>query len=163
MPILFLDRDGTLMHDVGYPRDPADVRLLPGAVESIRLLSELRYTPAVVSNQSGIGRGLIAQSEADAVHNQFVALFVAGSFIELPCYYCPHAPEDDCSCRKPKPGLLLEAARSFGEVVDEECVMIGDKPSDVDAGRAAGCGLNLLFRGDWDDMVRQIGHHERRS
>jgi D-glycero-D-manno-heptose 1,7-bisphosphate phosphatase len=135
--MLFLDRDGTLMEDVGYPNDPAQVRLIPGAPHAVRKLVELGFVPAVVSNQSGLGRGLITQEQADAVHNRFVERFETASGVRLRCYYCPHVPEDDCTCRKPRPGLLLQAAEELG-MTGKPGMIIGDKESDVMAGRAAG-------------------------
>jgi len=154
--LLFLDRDGTLMHDVGYPRDPADVRLLSGAAEAVRALAALGYVPAVVSNQSGVGRGRIAPAEAEAVHLRFVEQFAEASGLVLPCSYCPHGPDDDCMCRKPKPGLLIATAQRLGLPIGRTSIMIGDKESDAAAGRAAGCGLNLRFRGDWAEMLEAI-------
>ena len=133
--LLLLDRDGTLMEDVGYPNDPAAVRLLPGAAAAVRAFADAGFLPAVVSNQSGLARGRISPQEAQAVHERFVALFAEASGLELPCYYCPHGPDDDCDCRKPKPGMLLAAARDLDGT---PAVMVGDKPSDVAAGRAAG-------------------------
>lgn len=135
--LLLLDRDGTLMEDVGYPKDPASVRLIPGAAKAIRELADRGFAPAVVSNQSGLARGLITPDEALAVHERFVELFERESGIRVPCFYCPHGPEDGCGCRKPKPGLLIEAAK-FLDRIGCPAVMVGDKPSDVEAGRAVG-------------------------
>ena len=133
--LLLLDRDGTLMEDVGYPNDPDAVRLIPGAAEAIRELGDCGFVPAVASNQSGIARGMISQEQALAVHGRFVELFERESGVRLPCYYCPHGPEDGCECRKPKPGLLVEAAKAL-DMVGRPAAMVGDKPSDVEAGRA---------------------------
>lgn len=132
--LLLLDRDGTLMEDVGYPNDPAAVRLIPNAAKAIRELAGRGFVPAVVSNQSGLARGLISPDEAVAVHERFVELFERESSVRIPCFYCPHGQEDGCDCRKPKPGLLIEAAKSL-DMVGRPAVMIGDKPSDVEAGR----------------------------
>ncbi len=152
--LLFLDRDGTLMRDTGYPRDPAEVELLPGAAAAILQAVEWGFVPAVVSNQSGIGRGLITPAEAEAVHARFVALFLAASGVRLPCWYCPHAPEGGCSCRKPAPGLLKQAAAELN-LVGAPGVMVGDKPSDVAAATAAGYD-GLLFGGDWPAVARTL-------
>jgi histidinol-phosphate phosphatase family protein len=135
--MLFLDRDGTLIEDVGYPNDPAQVRLLPGAAEAVRELAARGFVPAVVSNQSGLARGLITPDQAQAVHDRFVELFDAASGLRLPCYYCPHGPDDGCDCRKPLPGLLRRAAADLG-MAGTPGVMVGDKPADVDAGHRAG-------------------------
>lgn len=136
-PLLFLDRDGTLMEDVGYPRDPNEVRLLPGAVDGVRRLVSRGFVPVVVSNQSGLARGLITPAEAQAVHDRFVALFAAESGIMLPCFYCPHGPQDRCECRKPRPGLLRQAIAELN-YPNSPGVMVGDKISDLEAAAALG-------------------------
>ena len=144
--ILFLDRDGTLMEDVGYPRDPAQVRLLPGAADAVRELAAAGFVPVVVSNQSGIARGLITPDEARAVHDRFVALFESASGVRLPCYYCPHGPDDGCDCRKPKPGLYLEIAQRL------DCALagvpvIGDSARDLEPARTLGARPILVRTG----------------
>ena len=143
---LFLDRDGTLIVDVGYPKDPAQVELLPGAAESLRDL-ERDWALVIISNQSGIGRGLITFDEANAVHDRMVELFEAEGIAFAGVYYCPHAPETGCACRKPAPGLLQQAAREL-DLDLTASVIVGDKPSDVEAGLAVGA-RGVLFAGDW--------------
>jgi len=140
---LFIDRDGTLIVYVGYPRDSAQVEPLPGAVDALRAL-QARFTLVIVSNQSGIGRGLITQAEARAVHARVVERFGQAGVAFAGAYYCPHDPGAGCACRKPAPRLLLDAAREL-DLDLAASVMIGDKPSDVAAGRAAGCGHALRF------------------
>jgi histidinol-phosphate phosphatase family protein len=134
---LLLDRDGTLMADVGYPNDPAQVRLIPGAAAAVRDLARHGFVPAVVSNQSGIARRIITPAQATAVHDRFVDLFARASGLKLPCFYCPHGPADGCDCRKPQPGLLVRAMAALG-LTGRPAVMVGDKPSDVAAGKAIG-------------------------
>ena len=153
LAMLFLDRDGTLMEDVGYPKDPADVRLLPGAADAVRELVGLGYVPAVVSNQSGIARGLVTPEQAAAVHRRFVELFEEASGERLPAYYCPHGPDDGCDCRKPKTGLLRTAAVDL-EMVGKPGAMVGDKYSDMEAAHTAGYDGVLLD--DWPDAVRRL-------
>lgn len=150
-PALFIDRDGTLIADVGYPRDPALVEPLPGAFEALRALGA-RFALVIVSNQSGIGRGRITEAEAHAVHARVVEVFARAGVTFAGAYYCPHGPDAGCACRKPAPGLLLDAARELGLDLAGS-VMVGDKASDVAAGRAAGCGRALRFgpRSDPDD------------
>jgi histidinol-phosphate phosphatase family protein len=150
MRALFLDRDGTLIVDTGYPRDPALVVPVPGAIEALQVLRE-RFVFVVVSNQSGIGRGIIAQAEADAVHARFVEVFAAAGIAFARVMYCPHAPEAGCACRKPLPQMLLD---SGSPVVG--AVMVGDKPADVAAGVAAGCAMSLLYAGDWPAIVQRL-------
>jgi len=158
-PYLFLDRDATLIRDTVYPRDPAAVELLPGAADAVGDLARRGFRPVVVSNQSGVARGLITPAEAAAVHARFVALFTAAAGLDLPCWYCFHGPADGCDCRKPKPGLFRQAARHFGDPIDTRSVTVGDKPGDLDAGRAAGCGLTVLFEGDWSAVHAHITGH----
>lgn len=136
---LFLDRDGTIIEDTGYVRRVEDVRLLPGVVEALNDLRR-RYRLVLVSNQSGVGRGMFTRKELDAVHARMAELlgipFDAVS-------YCVHAPDDDCACRKPRPGMIVEAARTL-DLDLAQSIMIGDKPSDIAAGAAAGCLTALL-------------------
>lgn len=158
---LFLDRDGTLIVDVGYPRDPDRVELIPGVSDALAELQK-SWALVVISNQSGIGRGIITEQEAAAVHRQFVELFTRAGVSFAGCFYCPHAPDASCRCRKPAPGLIEDAATSLGLDVAAS-VMVGDKPSDLEAGRAAGCGRVVLFGPDdgsgstraesWADIV----------
>jgi D-glycero-D-manno-heptose 1,7-bisphosphate phosphatase len=151
---LFLDRDGTLIVDVGYPRDPALVQPLPSAIDMLR---ELQATHAlvIISNQSGIARGLITEDELQAVHARVADVFAEGGVTFAGAYYCRHAPDAGCPCRKPAPGLLLDAARDL-DLDLARSIMIGDRPSDVEAGRAAGCEHAIQFS-DWE-AVRRIWH-----
>ena len=135
---LFLDRDGTIIVDVGYPSDPAQVILLEGVADALRGAKELGYELIVVSNQSGIGRGLLRAEDVDRVQ-QHVADLLAEQGAALDAfYYCPHAPDAGCSCRKPSPEMLQSAARDRALDLSRS-IMVGDKESDVQAGRAAGC------------------------
>jgi D-glycero-D-manno-heptose 1,7-bisphosphate phosphatase len=148
VPAVFLDRDGTLNRETGYLHDRADWRWLPGAPQALARLYGRGYRLVVVSNQSGLARGLYGKEAVDALHrwvNEDLAGF--GAVIEA-FYYCPHHPEftGDCSCRKPKPGLLLRAAEELG-LDCRASWMIGDKISDIQAGRAAGCRPVLVRTG----------------
>jgi histidinol-phosphate phosphatase family protein len=156
-PALFIDRDGTLITDVGYPRDPARVEPLPGVFDALRAL-QASFALVIISNQSGLGRGIITQAEASAVHDRVVEVFGRAGIEFAGAYYCPHAPEAGCTCRKPAPGLLLDAARDLGLDLAGS-VMLGDKASDVAAGLAAGCGHALRFGPDTDgaDGARRAG------
>jgi D-glycero-D-manno-heptose 1,7-bisphosphate phosphatase len=145
---LFVDRDGTLIADTGYPRDPALVELLPGATDALREL-QAHFALVIVSNQSGIGRGLVSEAEARAVHDRVIDMFARVGVAFVGAYYCPHAPGDGCLCRKPAPGLLLDAAREL-DLDLARSIMLGDKPSDVAAGQAAGCGHTIRFGPDAD-------------
>ncbi|MEK7793013.1 MAG: HAD family hydrolase [Candidatus Hydrogenedentota bacterium] len=141
---VFFDRDGTLIVDKGYLADPDGVELLPGAAEAVEFFVKARYVPIIVTNQSGIGRGYYAAAKVEAVNARTIELFAARGVSISHVYYCPHAPDDGCECRKPAPGMLLRAAAELGLDI-ERSIMIGDKPSDIEAGRAAGCGINVLL------------------
>lgn len=135
---VFLDRDGTVIHDLDYPRDPDQVRLVPGAAAALARLRDAGFALVLVSNQSGVGRGLITPREAELVHERVVALLAERDVRLDGAYYCPHAPDAGCGCRKPAPGMILEAAERLGIDVSGSYV-VGDKPSDVRAGQRAGC------------------------
>lgn len=130
--VLF-DRDGTLVHDVPYNGDPARVRPMTGAVEAVRLARASGWATGVISNQSGIGRGLLTEDDVRRVDARVDEVFGAFAVWEI----CPHAPEAGCGCRKPAPGLVLAAARRLG-VDPRACVVIGDIGADLAAARAAG-------------------------
>ncbi len=134
--------------DVGYPRDPARVELLAGAADALRSLQR-DYALVIISNQSGIGRGLIREAEARAVHDRVVECYRAAGVTFAGAYYCPHTPDDRCRCRKPAAGLIEDAAREL-ELDVGSSIMIGDKPSDLEAGRAAGCRYVVRLGPDED-------------
>jgi D-glycero-D-manno-heptose 1,7-bisphosphate phosphatase len=135
---LFLDRDGVVIEDVGYPSDPAGVRLIDGALDGMSRIAEAGWRLVLVSNQSGVGRGLVTPDQAASVHRRLIQELEAGGVQLAGIYYCFHAPGDGCRCRKPSPGLVLEAARDL-QLDLERSVMVGDKESDLEAGRRAGC------------------------
>jgi D-glycero-D-manno-heptose 1,7-bisphosphate phosphatase len=130
---VLLDRDGTLVVDVPYNGDPARVEPVAGAREALGRLRAAGVALAVVSNQSGIARGLVSREQVDAVNRRVEELLGPLG----PVFVCPHGPGDGCACRKPRPGLVLRAAEALG-VAPEGCAMIGDIGADVDAARAAG-------------------------
>jgi histidinol-phosphate phosphatase family protein len=138
LAVLF-DRDGTLVEDVPYNGDPALVRPRPGARAALDRLRRESIPIAVVSNQSGVGRGLLDQAQVEAVNRRVEELLgPIGVWL-----VCPHAPEDGCECRKPRPGLVLEAAVRLG-VRPESCVLVGDIGADVEAATAAGARAILV-------------------
>lgn len=136
---ILLDRDDTLIRDVPYNADPARVEPMPGAREALQRLRAARIPTAVISNQSGIGRGLLTAQQVEAVNARTDELLGPLG----PWLYCPHAPEDRCDCRKPAPGLIRQAAQRLG-VAPERCVVIGDVGADVEAARAAGARAVLV-------------------
>lgn len=136
--VLF-DRDGTLIDDVPYNGDPSQVRVRPGAREALDRLRGAGVRIAMVTNQSGVARGLLTQEQVHAVNARIEELIGPLDAVLV----CAHGPDDACECRKPKPGLVLEAARRLG-VRPSQCVVIGDIGSDVEAARAAGARAVLV-------------------
>ncbi len=136
---VLLDRDGTLVVDVPYNGDPDLVEPMPGAREALDLLRAHEIPTAVVSNQSGIGRGRITPAQCDAVFARMAELLGPLG----PVFICPHTPEDGCACRKPQPELIVRAAAEL-RVPVEDCVMIGDIGADVGAAHAAGARAVLV-------------------
>jgi D-glycero-D-manno-heptose 1,7-bisphosphate phosphatase len=130
---VFFDRDGTLIHDVPYNADPALVRPTPYARESLQRLRSLGIPIGVLSNQSGIGRGILSAAEVAAVNNRIEQLLGP---IDL-WMICPHVPADRCPCRKPAPGMVLKACCTLG-VSPSETALIGDIGSDMEAARISG-------------------------
>ena len=135
---LFLDRDGTVIEDRGYMHDPALVQLLPDAAESLRAMTREGWALIVISNQSGVGRGLITPQEMDAVQQRFLEVMSGAGVAITASYVCVHRPDDGCHCRKPSPFYVEQAAREYGLDL-KQCWMIGDRRSDILCGKNAGC------------------------
>ena len=150
---VFLDRDGTLIEEVHYLKDPQKVQVLEGVFEALHCLIQHQIPLFIVTNQSGIGRGLIQLDEYEAVHQRLMELFSqAGIFIQK-TDYCPYHPESgigpykqDSEDRKPKPGMILKACQEFS-INPQNIVMVGDKMDDVFAGQNAGGKGVLLLTG----------------
>ncbi|TFV62657.1 HAD family hydrolase, partial [Blastococcus sp. CT_GayMR20] len=131
--LVLFDRDGTLVHDFPYNGDPDWVRPVPGAKEALDRLRARGVQVGVVSNQSGVARGIITRAQVDACMERLAELL--GPFDTL--QICPHGPDDGCDCRKPAPGMVKAACAELG-VDPARCVVIGDIGADVDAAAAAG-------------------------
>ncbi len=145
-PTLFLDRDGVLIVDCNYLNDPTAVQLIPGAADALVRLRKAGWLIAVVTNQSGIARGLITREQLTAVHERLEELLAdAGSGFDV-LAYCPHGPLDGCNCRKPCPGMLDSIAQHLTWAV-ESSVVIGDKRSDLDLASRAGLKPILVRTG----------------
>lgn len=144
MRAVFFDRDGTLMEDAHYCGDPALVRVFPGVPEALRRLKAARFAIFVITNQSGIGRGLITEDQYRAVHAEFLRQAGAGSIDAT--YYCADAPGIPSARRKPAPAMVLEAAADFG--IDlAKSYFIGDKAADIECGKRAGTRTVLVLTG----------------
>jgi D-glycero-D-manno-heptose 1,7-bisphosphate phosphatase len=151
---VFLDKDGTLIEDVPYNVDPALIRLTPGAGEALAALQGAGYKLIVVSNQSGVARGLFGETALRGVEERLGGLLAEHGVKLDGFYYCPHHPDGimpdytlECSCRKPAPGMVLAAAAEHG-IALEASWLIGDILNDVEAGRRAGCQTILIANGN---------------
>lgn len=157
VPAVFLDKDGTLVHDVPYNVDPARVRLTPFTVDALRLLKGCGFRLVMVSNQPGLARGLFDQAALTRLLNHLGAMLEAEGVPLDSMHVCPHAPQitPACDCRKPAPGMLHRAATLHG--IDlRRSWMVGDILDDVEAGHRAGCRSVLLDVGNetvWDQST----------
>lgn len=149
---LFLDRDGTLNREVDYLADPADLELIGSAARALGNARRAGHAIVIITNQSGIARGLLTEADLSAIHARLNELLLAADpDARVDGYYaCPHHPDIgsapyrlNCTCRKPKPGLFLQAARDLGlDLV--RSAMVGDSIRDLDAARAAGVPARYL-------------------
>lgn len=156
-PAVFCDRDGTLNEDAdGYISAPERLVLFPGVTGALRDLAQAGYALVVVSNQSGVGRGIMSLRDLERVNERFVELLEADGVRLDGLYFCPHAPEEGCECRKPRPGMLQRAARELGIDLARSW-MVGDKVDDVLAGRAAGCRAVLIRAGAGEGCGPECG------
>jgi D-glycero-D-manno-heptose 1,7-bisphosphate phosphatase len=141
---VFFDRDGTLMEEVHYCGDPATVRLFPGVPEALRKLKEVGFRTFVISNQSGIGRGLITEAQYHAVQDELLRQIGAGLIDAT--YFCADPPAVPSTRRKPEPGMVLEAASAY-DIDLARSYFIGDKSADIECGRRAGTRTILVLTG----------------
>lgn len=165
---IFLDKDGTLVHNVPYNVAPERIQLMPGVAEGLQRLHAAGYTLIVITNQSGVARGYFAEEALDGVEARLRDLLAEYGVPLAGFYYCPHHPDGvepayatTCTCRKPAAGLLLQAAHDH----DIECSqswLIGDILNDIEAGRRAGCRTVLVDTGgetEWELSPDRMPHH----
>ncbi|MQX37764.1 D-glycero-alpha-D-manno-heptose-1,7-bisphosphate 7-phosphatase [Roseospira navarrensis] len=161
-PAAFLDRDGTLNVDVDYAARPDQITWIEGAVPALRRLNAAGWWVIVVTNQSGVARGLYGEDTVRALHDWMAAdLARQGARIDA-FYYCPHHATAgvgpyrvDCACRKPAPGMLLQAMADY-PVDRARSFMLGDRVRDVEAGKAAGIASHLYEGGNVDAVVARL-------
>lgn len=144
---IFLDRDGVINHDrPGFVKSWAEFEFLPGVLDALRLLAATPYAIVVITNQSAVGRGLLTLQTLDEIHARMLQVIrAAGGRVDA-IYYCPHHPDAGCLCRKPRPGLLLQAARDL-DLDLSRCWLIGDSPRDLRSAAAAGVQAILVRTG----------------
>lgn len=147
---VFLDKDGTIIEDLPYNVDPSRITWQPGVFEALKLLIDNDYLLVIITNQSGVARGLFKEEDLLAVKAAMSNTLKEHGITLAGFYYCPHHKEGtvkeytlDCDCRKPKPGLLLKAARDL-QIDLSASWMIGDTANDIEAGKEAGCKTILV-------------------
>ena len=152
-PAIFMDRDGTLSHEVGYVNHVSRFRLYPWAVEAVRLVNRSGFLAVVITNQAGVARGYFPESVIHEVHAALNAFMEAGGARLDGVYYCPHHPSageppyrKDCDCRKPKPGLLRQAEADLGADLSRSFV-VGDRLGDLELAWAVGASGVLVRSG----------------
>jgi len=154
-PAVFLDRDGVIIQNVAdYVRSCEDIAFITSTLAALKHLAQSNYRIVMVTNQSAIGRGIISFSQSQEINRQIIdTISKAGGRVDG-LYLCPHAPTDQCYCRKPKPGLILQAAQDLSIDLSHS-VMIGDALTDIQAGQAAGVPTNILVKtGRGADQLR---------
>ncbi|MCX7887494.1 MAG: D-glycero-beta-D-manno-heptose 1,7-bisphosphate 7-phosphatase, partial [Verrucomicrobiae bacterium] len=143
---VFMDRDGVLMEDANYVGELERVVIIPAAYRALKRLQDAGYKLVVVTNQSGVARGFFTLQHVGIVHDYLSEQFAAHG-VRIDRYYvCPHHPDDNCECRKPKPKALYDAAEEF-DLDLSRCYMIGDRSSDITAGQNAGVKTILVLTG----------------
>jgi D-glycero-D-manno-heptose 1,7-bisphosphate phosphatase len=148
-----LDRDGTVIEECHYLSDPRQVKLISGVADGLRELSRMGLGLVVITNQSGVGRGFFDEMRVRLVHERMGQLLEAEGLHLDGIYFCPHKPEDDCPCRKPRPGLVENAEKDLG-FDPQTAFFIGDKPCDIELGRRIGA-TTFLVRTGYGTQVAQ--------
>jgi len=140
---VFIDRDGTIARDVPYCSRPEDFELFPGAPQAIRLMKKAGFKVVVITNQSGVGRGYFTETMLHKIHARMCDELASRGAPLDGVYYCPHHPDDNCECRKPKSAMFRRAEKELG--IDlARSYMVGDMALDVEAGKAVGCKTVLI-------------------
>ena len=160
MPAVLLDRDGVINKNrADYVKRWEEFEFLPGAIEALATMRDAGLRLAVVTNQSAVGRGLLASHRLREIHRRMLVLCAANGGAIEGVFACEHAPGEGCRCRKPQAGLLLRAMAALGEP-PERCVFIGDAPEDLLAARAAGVPFVLVRTGRGDEALRHPAYRE---
>lgn len=159
MKLIILDRDGVINRDSdSFIKTPDEWLPLPGSLEAIARLNQAGYRVVVSTNQSGVGRGLFAMATLNAIHQKMhTSAQQVGANIDA-VFFCPHTQDDNCDCRKPKSGMLLEIAKRFEiNLRHENVVVVGDSLRDLQAGFVVGCRPYLVLTGKGQDTMSKGG------
>ena len=163
---IFLDRDGTLVEEVGYLKMIEDMRFTPKALEALKIFHDLGFLNIVITNQSAVARGLLSPKELKKIHKRLGELAAEEGAVVDAYYHCPHLPEGrmapynvDCDCRKPKPGMILQAQQKY-QLDLAQCYLVGDKSSDLETAKNAGVhpvlvetGYGAQTKASWTESV----------
>ncbi len=161
MKTIILDRDGVINHDSdAYIKSPDEWVPIAGSLEAIARLSQAGYRILVATNQSGVARGLFDLETLNAIHQKMVSAIKQHGGNLDGIYYCPHGPDDNCTCRKPRPGLLLQIERELGIDLSQTSV-VGDSLRDIQAAAAIGAKPVLVLTGKGTTTLDQIKHEQR--
>ncbi len=156
MNTIILDRDGVINQDSdAYIKSPDEWIPIPGSLEAIARLSQAGYQVVVATNQSGLARGLFDQATLDAIHHKMESAIHQHGGELAGIYYCPHGPDDGCSCRKPKPGLLQQIEQELG-IDPTQTVLVGDSLRDLQAATAFGIKPILVLTGKGIETAKEI-------
>ncbi len=144
---VFLDRDGVINRDSpDFIKTAEELEILTAVPEAVAKLNRLGFLVFVITNQSGVARGLLSHEDLDAIHAKLGGVIAGGGGSISGIYHCPHVPEDGCDCRKPKPGMILEAAREH-DIDLRRSYLVGDKPTDIECGASVGLQTILVLSG----------------
>jgi D-glycero-D-manno-heptose 1,7-bisphosphate phosphatase len=146
-----LDRDGTILEEVSYLSDPKQIALIPGAGKALRDLSDMGFGLVVITNQSALGRGYFDVAQLTRIHDRLLEMLRAEKVAVDGLYYCPHTPQDQCFCRKPRPGLIQKASEDLNFDLPDS-IVIGDKLSDIEMGCRVGA-MTMLVRTGYGAQV----------
>jgi len=147
--VFFVDRDGVINKEIGYLHDIDKFEFINGVLEAFEYILSRNYDIIVVTNQSGIGRGFYSEDNFLELNKWMVNFLKSKGINILDVFYCPHSPEDDCNCRKPKPGMFLDAKKKFNIEMDKSW-SIGDKETDIMAATYAGISNTILVKSGHD-------------
>jgi len=140
---VFIDRDGTINVNYGYINNPDDFKMYPNVAKGIKLLQENGFKIIIITNQSGIARGYFSEKSLEEIHDKMKKELSKEDTGVDAIYYCPHHPDENCNCRKPKPGMLEQAIKDF-DIEIKDSYIIGDRMLDVEAGKIIGCKTVLI-------------------
>jgi D-glycero-D-manno-heptose 1,7-bisphosphate phosphatase len=154
--VVFLDRDGVINRDSpDYIKSWSEFEFLPGSLEAITLLTLNEFATIIITNQSVINRKMVSRKELEYMHTMMKKAVTSNGGQITDIFYCPHVPEDRCSCRKPNPGLILKAKQKY-RIDIAASVMVGDSAKDIECARNAGCGYAVLVKTGNGDEAEKI-------